>query len=305
MIYVGCDIGKSYIDISFGGKHSRLKNETLEIEKFVDKCRKHEVEKIVLEPSGGYERKLLQALQENNLPVSVVNTFYVRNFARCEKDLAKTDKIDCKVLEKYGEKMDPKPYVAKEKYRFALEELTSRRNNIVEIIKEERARLEKEPSSFTKESIGRHLAFLKNELKVVEMKIEEIIKLNGSLENEILQSEKGVGLQTSAILIGSLPELGKLDNRQIAKLVGIAPVAHDSGKMKGRRHIRGGREKVRNALFMASISAIKSNEKVRDFYRRLRNKGKPTKVALTAVMRKLLVILNAKMRYFLEGKIPF
>ena len=128
------------------------------------------------------------------------------------------------------------------------------------------------------------------------------MKENAKEMDEILQSEKGVCIQTSAILIGSLPELGRIDNRKIAKLVGIAPMVNDSGSKFGERSIRGGRMRVRMALYMASINAIRSNTKVKDFYKRLRDQGKRPKVAIVAVMRKLIVILNSKMRLFYEGK---
>jgi len=145
------------------------------------------------------------------------------------------------------------------------------------------------------------LKYLEKSIKGIEVNIEKLVKENAKDIDEILQSEKGVGAQTSAILIGLLPELGRLDNRQIAKLVGLAPMAHDSGSKSGKRFIRGGRDRVRNALYMASISALRSNPKVKDFYKRLRADGKLKKVAITAVMRKLIVILNSKMRLFYEG----
>ncbi|MDR2781106.1 MAG: transposase, partial [Holosporaceae bacterium] len=152
------------------------------------------------------------------------------------------------------------------------------------------------------ESIRKHIEYLKNEIKILEEEMEKIIEANAREETEVLQSENGVGFQTSAILLGLLPELGILDNRQISQLVGLAPMARDSGKMSGKRSIRGGRERVRRALFMASISAIKNNPKVKEFYKRLRNDGKNVFVALTAVAHKLLIILNLKMRLFREGK---
>ena len=145
------------------------------------------------------------------------------------------------------------------------------------------------------------MKYLEKSIKGIEVNIEKLVKENAKDIDEILQSEKGVGAQTSAILIGLLPELGRLDNRQIAKLVGLAPMAHDSGSKSGKRFIRGGRDRVRNALYMASISALRSNPKVKDFYKRLRADGKLKKVAITAVMRKLIVILNSKMRLFYEG----
>jgi transposase len=245
-----------------------------------------------LEPTGGYERNLLKELHFCKFPVSVVNPFYVRNFAKSKRDLAKSDKIDAKILSEYGEKMDPKFYEPKESYRFDLEELTSRRDNLVCMQKEENQRLEKEPSKVISRSIEKHLKYLEKSIEDIECQIEKLVKEKAKDTDAVLQSENGIGILTSAILIGSLPELGRLDNRQIAKLVGLAPMAHDSGKMSGKRSIRGGRDRVRVALYMASVSAIRSNPKVKDFYKKLRAQGKLYKVAITAVMRKLIVILS-------------
>ena len=149
------------------------------------------------------------------------------------------------------------------------------------------------------------LKYLEKTLENIETEIKNNVEKNVSKESEILRSEKGIGEKTVAILLSQLPELGKIDNRKIAKLVGVAPMAHDSGVKTGKRFIRGGRKRVRNALFMASLSAIKSNPKVKDFYQRLRSDGKPGKTAIVAVMRKLLIILNAKMRLFYEQKTTF
>lgn len=305
MVTIGCDIGKSNFDVFLGGKHHKFENKKEGIEKFIKECQKHKISRIVLEPTGGYERNLLKKLNFCKFPVSVVNPVYVRNFAKSKRDLAKTDKIDAKMLSEYGEKMDPKLYEPKETYRFDLEELTARRDNLVCMHKEEKQRLEREPSKIIAKSINGHIKYLEKSIVDIEVQIEKLVKENAKDIDEVLQSEKGVGVQTSAILIGSLPELGSIDNRQIAKLVGLAPMARDSGLKTGNRSIRGGRHRVRMALYMASVSAVRSNPKVKDFYKRLRSQGKPAKVAMVAVMRKILVILNSKMRLFYGGAQPF
>jgi len=302
MINVGCDIGKSNLNVFFANRNRRFKNDEEGINKFVKICKGNPEIRVILEPSGGYERKLVKQLFENKVKLSVVNPYYVRNFARSFKDLAKTDKIDSKVLSEYGEKMDPRIQEEKEGYLFELEELTGRRDTLVETAQEEKLRLEKGVSENIEKSINNHLIFLKESIKELEEKIKVIVEENAQEKAEILRSENGIGAQTTAILLGSLPELGKLDNRQITKLAGLAPMAHDSGKMQNRRHIRGGRGRIRKALFMSSISAIRSNPKVADFYNRLKSNGKPTHVALTAVAHKLLIILNSKMRNFYDGK---
>lgn len=302
MINIGCDIGKSNLDVYFNGKAKRYGNNEKGIEEFIKSCAKAGEARVILEPSGGYERRLVSQLHENKILVSVVNPYYVRNFARSYRDLAKTDKIDAKMLQEYGEKMESRVQERKESYRFELEELTERRDILVETVKEEKQRLEKDPGASIVHSLEIHIDFLKTEIKKIEEKIRVILNENAKEIKEVLQSEKGIGEQTVAILIASLPELGKLDDRKISKLVGLAPMAYESGKMKAGRHIRGGRTRIRNALYMASISAVRSNPKVSKFYNSLRNNGKPTLVALTAVAHKLLVILNAKMRAFLAGR---
>jgi transposase len=171
-----------------------------------------------LEPTGGYERSLLKELSFEQIRVSVINPYYVRNFAKSKKDLAKTDKIDSKVLFEYGEKMDPKIYQPKDEFRFELEDLTHRRDVFIDMVKDEKLRLEKNPEKVICESIMKHIEYLKNDIKVLEESIKKIIDENAMKESEVLQSESGIGAQTAAILIGLLPELGVLDaNFQISR----------------------------------------------------------------------------------------
>jgi transposase len=305
MTNIGCDIGKSNLDVYFKGKLKRYRNDKTGISEFLKDCLVNDESRVILEPSGGYEKDLLMKLHELKIAVSVVNPYYVRNFARSYRDLAKTDRIDAKMLSEYGEKMNPRNQERKAEYCFELEALTERRVVLIETVKAEKLRLEKNPGKRTIQSIESHIKFLQVEIKKIESEIRKIMETKADAIKEILQSEKGIGEQTAAILIASLPELGKLENRQIAKLVGLAPMACESGKMRSARHIRGGRMRVRNALFMASISAIRSNPKVSAFYKNLRANGKPALVALIAVAHKLLIILNAKMRAFLNNKNSF
>jgi transposase len=302
MINIGCDIGKSEIDTYINGRHCKFSNDINGIQQLIAHCKEQEVARVVLEPTGGYERNLLKELLVHQLPVAMVNPIYVRKFAGSRRDLAKTDKIDAKILSEYGEKMEPRLYEQKAAFRVELAALVSHRDNLVEMRKEERMRLSKNPLQLVSDSIKANIKHFNEQLKVVERAIEDLIAANAPKESEVLQSEKGIGAQTSAVLIACLPELGRLDNRQIVKLAGLAPMANDSGKKRGKRSIRGGRKRIRNALLVASLSAIKGNKKVKDFYNRLIAKGKLAKVALTAVARKLLVISNSKMRLFYEGK---
>ena len=197
MLNIGCDIGKHNLDVYIGGKHKKFSNTIEGIDNFVEICAQHTETRVILEPSGGYEKKLVNKLFENNIQVSVVNPYYVRNFAKSYRDLAKTDKIDAKMLSEYGEKMDPRIQERKEAYRIDLEELTERRNTLVEVVREEKQRLEKEPKKLIIQSIEAHVEFLKQEIRnscnYKQKKINEI--------NKLLTSEKGIGEQTAAILI--------------------------------------------------------------------------------------------------------
>ena len=169
-------------------------------------------------------------------------------------------------------------------------------------MREEKLRLEKNPEERIIRSIEAYIKFLRSEIEEIESEILAIMGTKAEKIREVLLSDKGIGEQTAAILVVSLPELGKLENRQITKLVGLAPMTHESGKMRSNRHIRGGQTRVRKALFMASVSAIRSNPKVSEFYKKLRAKEKPAHVALVAVAHKLLIILNSKMRRFFLNK---
>ncbi|GHU12589.1 IS110 family transposase [Alphaproteobacteria bacterium] len=302
MINIGCDIGKSEIDTYINGKHCKFSNDINGIQQLIARCKEQDVARVVLEPTGGYERHLLKELLAHQLPVAMVNPMYVRKFAGSRRDLAKTDKIDAKILSEYGEKMEPRIYEQKAEFRIDLEALVSHRDTLVEMRKEERMRLSKKPLQLVSDSIKANIDYFDKQPEVVERAIENLIAANAPKESEALQTEKGIGAQTSAVLIAYLPELGRLDNRQIVKLAGLALMANDSGKKSGKRSIRGGRKRVRNALLVASLSAVKGNKKVKDFYNRLIAKGKLPKVVLTAVARKLLVILNSKMRLFREEK---
>lgn len=304
MNFIGCDVGKSNLDVFLGNKHCKFENDDKGIQALILECKNLKNPLVVLEPTGGYEKKLVRELATKNIPVSVANPFYVRNFAKSKHDLAKTDKIDSKVLAEYGEKMEPRIYVPKAAYCFDLEELTHRRDCLVEMLKAEKLRLEKGPSQAIELSINKIISMLEDEKAEIEAKMKECVETNEQAQEigKILQTEKGVGAQTAAILIGNLPELGHLDNKQIVKLCGLAPMSNDSGNTHGYRSVRGGRTRVRQALYMASISGVKSNVVLKEFYQRLRSEGKPGKVAMVAVARKLLIILNAKMRHFYNGE---
>ena len=255
---------------------------------------------VVLEATGGLERPLVRELSAAGVPVALVNPRQVRDYARALGKLAKTDRIDAVVLAQFAQAVQPQPRPLPSEAAGKLRDLLSRRTQLKEMLLAEKNRLRR-ASPTLKEGLARHIRFLEEELATLEKEIAELKKAEKELAEKaaILESAPGVGKVTSAVLIGYLPELGKLPGKQIAALVGVAPFNWDSGRMRGRRAVWGGRSQVRSVLYMATVAAIRCNPVIASFYRRLRAAGKPVKVALVACMRKLLVILNAMVR---EGR---
>lgn len=255
---------------------------------------------IVLEATGGYERALVAALAVAELPVAVVNPRQVRAFAQAIGRTAKTDAVDAEVLATFGGRLEPAPRPVTDVATQALAALVARRRQLLEMIGMERGRLEHAPPTghLTRE-LRRHIRWLERRLADVDDEIGTSIAAHPTwrVQEELLRSVPGVGPTTARTLLGELPELGRLDRRAIAALVGVAPFNCDSGQQRGQRHIWGGRASVRATIYMAALSAARYNPVLRVFYRRLRDAGKPAKVALVATMRKLLTILNAMLKH--------
>jgi len=255
---------------------------------------------IVVEATGGYERALVAALAVAELPVAVVNPRQVRAFAQAIGRTAKTDAMDADVLALFGGRLDPAPRPVTDMATQTLAALVARRRQLLEMIGMERGRLEHAPPTghLTRE-LRRHIRWLERRVKDVDDEIGTCIAAHPTwrVQEELLRSVPGVGPTTARTLLGELPELGQLDRRAIAALVGVAPFNCDSGQQRGQRHIWGGRASVRATIYMAALSAARYNPVLRVFYRRLRDAGKPAKVALVATMRKLLTILNAMLKH--------
>jgi transposase len=253
---------------------------------------------IVLESTGGYQRLLVAALAAAGLPVVVVNPRQVRDFARAMGILAKTDAIDAEVLARFGEKINPPLRPLPDKDASLLIDLLARRRQLVELQTAESNRLRQATASRIKASVRKVLTAIKRELASLEDEIDE--RIEGSpiwqAKEELLTSVPGVGRITSRTLLACLPELGSISRQTIAALVGVAPINRDSGTMRGKRTIAGGRKVVRSALYMATLVATRSNPVIRAQYLKLQATGKVKKLALVACMRKLLVILNAMIR---------
>jgi len=250
---------------------------------------------LILEPTGGYERALVAALHQADIALSVVNPKRVRDFARARGLLAKTDRLDARVLAEFGEVMRPAPTAPPEPSTEALSALVRRREQLEQQLQREQCRLEHSHQRAVSASLRRSIAQLKKEIARLEKAIEELLEGDDDLHGRVQQLEtvKGVGRRTATRLLAELPELGSASRRQIAALAGLAPINQDSGTYRGRRFIRGGRPAVRRCLYMAALVASRHNPPLRSFYKRLQQAGKPKKCALIAVMRKLLITLNA------------
>jgi transposase len=252
---------------------------------------------IVVEATGRYEADLVSALLANKLPVVVVNPRQVRDFAKAKGILAKTDRIDASVLVSFGEAVRPEVRELKDEETQTLQALVTRHQQLVSMLTAEKNRLPGAPPPVRKD-IKAHIQWLEKRLRVTDHQTRLKLEANPNwrAKDDLLQGVPGIGETTATSLLASLPELGRINRRQIAALVGLAPFNRDSGQFRGKRTIWGGRAQVRCSLYMATISAIRCNPVIRPFYQRLREAGKPPKVAITACMRKLLTILNVMMK---------
>jgi transposase len=296
---VGIDVSKASLEVAVrpGGQRSRFANDEAGIPALVAHLMELAPSLIVLEATGGLEVACVSALAANALPVVVVNPRQVRDFAKATGQLAKTDVLDADGLAHFGEVIRPPVRPIKDAQLQALDALMTRRRQLVGMLTAEKNRLSL-ASPATRKDITRHIAWLEKRLKDIDGQIIRWIK--GSplwlAKDRLLQGVPGVGPVTSVSLLADLPELGTLNRREIAALVGIAPFNRDSGTLRGKRTVWGGRAPVRSVLYMATLSAVRCNTLIRAFYQRLRAAGKPAKVALTACMRKLLTILNAMLK---------
>ena len=300
LIFVGIDVSKAQLDVAIrpSGEKESFANDKVGIKALVKRLAKIEPTLIVLESTGGYERQVTRALVSGDLPVVVVNPRQVRDFAKATGQLAKTDSIDAAVLAHFAEVIRPELRPLPDAVTLELRALTSRRRQILDMIAAENNRLAMTSKAVAKR-ITAHVRWLEQELERANQELDRAIEQSPIWKEneELLRSAKGIGPVTSRTLLAELPELGTLDRKQISALVGVAPFSRDSGSLKGRRSIWGGRAPVRCALYMATLVATRRNPVIRDFYNRLTAKGKIFKVALVACMRKLLTILNSMIKH--------
>ncbi len=298
-VFVGIDVSKATLDVATSQEKEirHFPNDEGGVEKIVTYLQKVSPELIVMEATGGMEILVSGALSEVALPVAVVNPRQVRDFAKATGRLAKTDAIDAKVMVYFGAVIKPEPRPLPDAQTMEIKAIMTRRRQIVDMITSEKNRLYSAHKS-TKPGIQAHINFLKQELAQINKELNQLVR-NSPIwreEDQLLRSVPGVGPTLSITLISALPELGNLSGKQISALVGLAPLNRDSGSMRGKRTTWGGRSFVRTAFYMPVLSAIRYNVVIKALYQRLIKAGKLKKVAITACMRKLLVILNAMMK---------
>lgn len=298
-VYVGIDVSKAKLDVATWGETKCLEvaNSKRGIAKLVKQMLALGPKLIVVEATGGYEEAVVLALFEAGLPVALVSPQRVRQYARAKGLLAKTDQIDAQVLADFGKTLQPRLFVGKSEERRQLSALVGRRKQLNQMLQAEKNRM-RTTATEVKSSVQRSIAFLQAELKDLEAQIREFMKAHEEFreQEKLLCTAKSVGPVTAATLLADLPELGQLDRKQIAALVGVAPMNRDSGRKRGYRKTKGGRPDVRNVLYMSTLNGIQHNPILKPQYEQLVKRGKEKKVAITACMRKMLVILNAMMR---------
>lgn len=298
-IYIGVDVSKSVLDITVlpNNKYMQFKNDLSGINQLINKVNKYPNSLVVMESTGGYEKLSAINLHQANHQVCIMNPRRIRDFAKSMGILAKTDKIDSDVIALFASKIDPEPNFEYDEEVNRLADNNTRRRQLINIITMEKNRLDKASPTHVK-GINRVIKFLTKELHKIDIEQQKLLESNTEFAEkaELLTSVKGIGEVTARALLAELPELGGLGSKQIAALAGLAPYNRDSGKFKGLRTIWGGRATVRCALYMATLVATRHNVVIQTFYQRLLAAGKKKKVAITACMHKLLIIINAMIK---------
>jgi transposase len=298
-VYVGIDISKDSLEVAMWGENhgAEVANNKKGIAKLVKQMLGLEPKLIVVEATGGYEEAVVKAMFEAGLPVALVSPQRVRQYARAKGLLAKTDKLDAQILADYGKQIQPRLFVGKSEERRQLSAWVGRRNQLNEMLQAEKNRLRTQDRSLQK-SLERVIECLEAELETINHQIEQFLQEHQEFEEQeqLLRTAKSIGRVTAVTLLADLPELGHLDRKEIAALVGVAPMNRDSGRKRGHRKTQGGRPAVRSALYMSALTGIRYNPILKTQYDHLIKRGKEKKVAITACMRKMLTILNAMMR---------
>lgn len=304
-VFVGIDVSKEYVDVAISADAPRrYRNDEDGLGKLVAELNAGKPALVVMEASGGYQRRLLALLTVAKIAAAAVNPRQVRDFAKAMGRLEKTDQVDAQVLRLFAERIRPEPRELPDEQTQLLHELLGRRRQIIEMLVAEQNRLQQAGSLRVRKDIQQHIGWLKKRLRDADDDLDTQVKRTPSwnAKVEVLQQLDGIGRVTAVTLLCAVPEIGTLNRRQIAKLVGVAPLCNDSGKHSGKRGVWGGRSDARATLYMAALVATRHNETIRAFYARLLANGKLKKVALVACMRKLLTIANAVLRDHLKGQ---
>ena len=298
-VYVGIDVSKTCVDVAVRptGQMWTISNDESGIRELVSRLKALDPAIVVLESTGGLELPSVAALAAAALPVAIVNPRQIRDFARATGTLAKTDALDALALAHFADAVRPVVRPLKDAETQVLSSLVARRHQVVSIVVAEKNRL-RSAITAVRPRIEAHIAWLEQELSDIDEGLRQTLRSSPEWreKDDILRSVPGVGEQLSLALLSQLPELGTLNRREVAALVGVAPFNRDSSTLRGKRQIWGGRARLRAVLYMGAMVASRFNPVIRDFYQRLLAAGKPKKVALTACMRKLLVILNAMLK---------
>lgn len=296
---VGIDVGKSFLDIHIFERnlHWQIENNPVQIRKLATRLSRYKLARIIIEATGGYERSLAAELAERELPIVIVQPMKIRQFANAQGVLAKTDKIDARIIAQFGAIMEPQPRPLPSPEIRHIRDLLARRRQLMESRTQEINRNHRATNPLAR-SHNRMIKFLNKEVEWIDTQLEKCVAKVDQWKrtSEILLSAPGIGNGVAYTLLGELPELGQLSNKKISALVGLAPFNRDSGLSRGKRRIRGGRAPIRTVLYMAMLSAIQHNPTMKQFYEKLVAQGKHKKVAITACMRKMVVILNTMVR---------
>jgi transposase len=298
-VYVGVDVAKADLDVACGAEKRRWRNSSGDWKQLVAWLRRRgETVRVICEASGGYERGVVEALQEAGITVSVVQASRVRQFARASGIWAKTDRIDAAVLCAFGAALQPAPSAAAAPEQLRLRELEAQRRHLSRLLVAEQNRDAQLGEATLRRLHQRLLGQIQKQIEAIDRLLEQLIAQSSVLADKAkkLTAISGVGPRTAALLLAQMPELGTLNRREAAALAGLAPFHHDSGQHRGQRSIFGGRRAVRTGLYMAALVAARHNPILATFYQRLRAAGKPPKLALTATMRKLLLVLNSALK---------
>lgn len=298
--FIGIDVSKTHLDLAVHttGQPWQVAYDTAGVKQVVKHLRTLAPTLIVLEATGGLEIRVASALAAAQLPVAVVNPRQVRAFAHATGTLAKTDRLDAQVLAHFAAAMQPTPRPLPDAVTQQLSAVLTRRKQLVDMMTAESNRLGAQPNPAVRKRVRAHLAWLTKEVGRTEKELTQLIRQSPlwRVQDDLLQSAQGVGTVLSQTLMAEVPELGKLNHKQMAALIGVAPFNRESGGYRGKRRIWGGRARVRAVLYMGTLVATRHNPVIKAFYERLLAAGKEKKVALTACMRKLLTILNAMIR---------